>query len=130
MKFINNWATTLTADLAALDDVLPIPPDAANKLDLSGVYWLTLADAEQSKWEIVEVSAGLAIQRGKDGAAPQDWPAGTAVYATVTAGHLTNILNRLAALEAGGGGTPAGGALADDSGSTLTDENSNTLIGG
>lgn len=127
MKFINNWTTTLTADLSALGDTLPISSEASNRLDLSGVYWLTITDTENTRWEIVEVSAGLSIERGIDGTLAQDWQAGATVYCTVTAGQLESILSRLDALEQNGGGE-IGEGLTDESGNTLTDQNGNILI--
>ncbi len=135
MKYINNWSALLTSPLSPGDTVLPIPPEAAARLDLSGVYWLTLTDSanplEQTQWEIVEVSAGLAIARGKDGTTAQDWPAETLIYCALTAGQLTALQNRIEDLEAGGGGEPVTeGALVDETGDTLVDENSNILVGG
>lgn len=133
MKYINNWITQITEPLGASDLVLTIPPTAASRLDLTGVYWLTLTDnpnpLEQTKWEVVEVSSGLAIQRGMDGTTAQNWPAETLIYCALTAGQLEALHSRVEALEAGGGGT-ADGALTDESGNLLTDENSNILIGG
>lgn len=135
MKYINNWITQLTAPLSAGATVLPISPVAAARLDLSGTnhYWLTLTNSanplEQTQWEIVEVSAGLSLVRGRDGTAAQSWPADTLIYCALTAGQLTDLQARIAALEAGGGGGSTDGALTDGSGNALTDENSNILIG-
>ncbi|MDY0207481.1 MAG: hypothetical protein RBR82_12790 [Pseudomonas sp.] len=134
MKYINNWVTQLTAPLSGSATVLPISPLAASRLDLTGSYWLTLTNSanplEQTQWEIVEVSAGLAIARGKDGTTAQDWPAETLIYCTLTAGQLTALQNRIEVLEAGGGGDPVtDGALVDETGDTLVDENSNILVG-
>lgn len=136
MNYINNWITKLSAPLGAGDTVLPIPPDAAARLTLTdgGKYWLTLANSlnplEQTVVEIVEVSEGLALVRGRDGTSAQSWPADTLVYCALTAGQLTDLQTRIAALEAGGGGDPVvSGALTDQLGNTLTDENSNILTG-
>ena len=132
MNYINNWVTRITAPLAAAAATLPIPPSAASRLDLTGVYWLTLTDSanplEQTQWEIVEVSAGLSLVRGRDGTVAQSWPADTLIYCALTAGQLTDLQARIAALEAGGGGS-TDGALTDESGNTLTDENGNLLTG-
>lgn len=136
MKYINNWITQITAPLSAGANVLPISPVAAAKLDLSGdgKYWLTLTNSvnplEQTQWEIVEVSAGLSLVRGRDGTAAQSWPADTLIYCALTAGQLTDLQARITALEADGGGDPVvSGALTDQLGNTLTDENSNILTG-
>ncbi|MDY0250699.1 MAG: hypothetical protein RBR45_11700 [Pseudomonas sp.] len=134
MKYINNWITQLTAPLPADATVLPISPVAAARLDLSGTnhYWLTLTNSanplEQTQWEIVEVSAGLAIARGKDGTTAQGWPAETLIYCALTAGQLTALQSRIEALE-GGGGPVVDGALTDGAGNALTDKNSNILTG-
>lgn len=134
MNYINNWITQITAPLSAGATVLPISPIAASRLDLTngGKYWLTLTNSanplEQTQWEIVEVSAGLSLVRGRDGTAVQNWPADTLIYCALTAGQLTDLQARIAALEAGGGGS-TDGALTDESGNTLTDENSNFLVG-
>ena len=136
MNYINNWITQLTAPLSAGATVLPISPIAASRLDLTngGKYWLTLTNSanplEQTQWEIVEVSAGLSLVRGRDGTTAQSWPADTLIYCALTAGQLTDLQDRITALEAGGGGDPVvSGALTDQLGNTLTDENSNILVG-
>lgn len=132
MNYINNWITKLSAPLGAGDTVLPIPPDAAARLTLTdgGKYWLTLANSlnplEQTQWEIVEVSAGLSLVRGRDGTSAHSWSADTLVYCALTAGQLTDLQARITALETGGS---TDGALTDQLGNTLTDENSNILIG-
>ena len=135
MNYINNWITQITAPLSAGATVLQIPPIAASRLDLTngGKYWLTLTNSanplEQTQWEIVEVSAGLSLVRGRDGTTDQSWPADTLIYCALTAGQLTDLQARIAALEAGRGGN-TDGALTDQLGNTLTDENSNILTGG
>ena len=132
MNYINNWITQLTAPLAAGATVLPISPIAASRLDLTngGKYWLTLTNSanplEQTQWEIVEVSADLSLVRGRDGTTDQSWPDDTLIYCALTAGQLTDLQNRIAALEAGGS---TDGALTDELGNALTDENSNILVG-
>lgn len=120
MNYINNWVTRLTAPLAAGDTVLQIPSVTAAQLDLSGVYWLTLTDSanplEQTRHEVVEVSAGLVIQRGMDGTPAQAWPVDTLIYCAITAGQLVALQSRINALESGGTGSAglpfsSGGAL-------------------
>lgn len=132
MNYINNWITQITAPLPAGATVLPISPIAASRLDLTngGKYWLTLTNSsnplEQTQWEIVEVSAGLSLVRGRDGTTAQSWPDGTLIYCALTAGQLTDLQTRITALEAGGG--TVDGALTDGT-NVLTDENSNILVG-
>ena len=135
MNYINNWITQITAPLPAGATVLQIPPIAASRLDLTngGKYWLTLTNSanplEQTQWEIVEVSADLSLVRGRDGTTDQSWPDDTLIYCALTAGQLTDLQARIAALEAGGGGGVVDGALTDELGNALTDENSNILTG-
>ncbi len=132
MNYINNWITTLTAPLSDTDTVLPIDPVSASRLDLAGAYRLTLVNSlnplEQTQIEIVDVSAGLALSRGKEGTVAQSWPADTLIYCALTAGQLTDLQDRITALEAGGGGS-TDGALTDELGNALTDENGNFLTG-
>lgn len=134
MNYINNWITQLTAPLAASATLLPISPPAASRLDLSGSYLLTLVNSmnplEQTLWEIVEVSEGLQLKRGREGTAPQSWPADTVIYCALTAGQLTSLQERIAELEKGGGGGDIpDGALTDALGNALTDANQNILTG-
>ncbi|MFG8999882.1 hypothetical protein ACEPW2_08925 [Pseudomonas aeruginosa] len=128
--WINNWKTTLSAGLAPGATSLTVPDAAAALLPLSGGSWvlLTLADAAGAQQEIVKatVRAGgvLTIERRQEGTTDGTWPAGTAIYAAVTAGDLMALQARIAALE---GGTPDG-ALVDASGSALVDGAGNNLI--
>lgn len=134
MNYINNWITQLTAPLAASETLLPISPSAASRLDLTGSYLLTLVNSmnplEQTLWEIVKVSEGLVLERGLEGTAPESWPADTVIYCALTAGQFTALQEKIAALEAGGGGGDIpSGALSDQAGNVLTDENLNILTG-
>ncbi|MBN0308505.1 hypothetical protein JTL37_35055, partial [Pseudomonas aeruginosa] len=85
-------------------------------------------DDAGAQHEIVKVTARagcvLTIERRQEGTTDGNWPAGTAIYAAVTAGDLMALQARIAALE---GGTPEG-ALVDASGSTLVDVAGNNLI--
>lgn len=87
-SFINNWSRPIElaelADTAALD--LP-----------DGTYRLTVSDAvgtSASRWEVLDavVAGGAgALQRGLEGTLRQDWPAGSVIYASVTAGLLSTV---------------------------------------
>ncbi|EMD2322398.1 hypothetical protein [Pseudomonas aeruginosa] len=128
--WINNWKTTLSAGLSPGELSLTVPDAAAALLPLSGGSWvlLTLADEAGAQHEIVKATARaggvLTIERAQEGTAERNWPAGTAIYAAVTAGDLMALQARIAALE---GGTPEG-ALVDASGSVLVDGAGNNLI--
>lgn len=130
MNFINNWVTQLTAPLSAASTVLPIPPSAAARLDLTGVYYLTLVNSlnplEQTLWEIIEVSAGLQLKRGQDGTSAKSWPSETVIYCALTAGQLKSLQDRIVALESAS--SEVDGALTDGSGNTLTDDSNNILV--
>lgn len=96
MNFINNWMqpVTLAAGVTAL------------ALDLAdGEYRLSIADSATAptRWEIVGASVvgGEAdLARGLEGTVAQDWPAGSVIYASITAGMLGELYQRLASLEA------------------------------
>lgn len=95
----------------------------------NGIYRLTLAESPNAstRWEIVQavVASGMAtLSRGLEGTEDQAWPDGSQIYCALTAGLLTDLFARLAALE---GGTAPDGALTDASGNTLTDAAGNTL---
>ena len=142
MAFINNWASRLKSSLpAGTGQSLPVPPDDKSRL-ASGVYLLTLSDKGQQV-EIIEYDGtrDAITARGLEGTQERSWPADAVIYAAVTAGQLTGILSAIGKLEGsvtslqqkideccqGGGST--GGALTDQLGNTLTDENSNILTG-
>jgi len=118
MNFINNWRQPVALALGATQLALDLP---------DGQYRLTLADAADTRWEIVdaEVVGGQAtLTRAREGTPEQGWPDGSQIYCALTAGLLTDLFARLAALE---GGTAPDGALTDASGNTLTDAAGNTL---
>ncbi|TLX65063.1 hypothetical protein DN820_01750 [Stutzerimonas nosocomialis] len=120
MNIVNNWSRAITLAAGATALALDLP---------DGEYRLTLSDG--SRWEIVgaTVTEGQAqLTRGLEGTDEQDWPEGSTIYCSITAGQLQDIFARLSALE-GGGQTPAG-ALTDESGNTLTDAAGNTLTTG
>lgn len=93
MNFINNWSALvqLAAGVTALELDLP-----------DGAFLLTLTDsqAEPTRWEIVEaqvVGGAATLVRGREGTLDQDWPAGSVIYLSVTAGWLSSVEQRLAA---------------------------------
>lgn len=97
MRFINNWITQLDAELPVGGTSLPIPSAALDRLDLSdtGYYLLTIVPSmdplEQQNAEVVRIYAGPdgpQIERGVEQTVEQQWPAGSYVFAGVTAGVL------------------------------------------
>jgi len=120
MNYVNNWLRAIALEQGATSCPLDLP---------DGEYRLTLADAAAgaTRWEIVdaEVVGGQAtLTRAREGTPEQGWPDGSQIYCALTAGLLTDLFARLAALE---GGTAPDGALTDASGNTLTDAAGNTL---
>ncbi|HHX3877922.1 TPA: hypothetical protein ACU9ZY_005423, partial [Pseudomonas aeruginosa] len=92
--WINNWKTTLSAGLAPGATSLTVPDAAAALLPLSGGSWvlLTLVDDAGAQHEIVKATARagvvVTIERAQEATADGNWPAGSAIYAAVTAGDL------------------------------------------
>ena len=97
LSFINDFQATIAGDLSDSDIELPLSPADISRLDFSGgqEYLLTLADSidirERSRVEIVRVSAGLQLQRGREGTEAQSWPEGSLIMCSITAGGLAEI---------------------------------------
>ncbi|MDV7963458.1 hypothetical protein R4K95_01415 [Pseudomonas aeruginosa] len=128
--WINNWKTTLSVGLSPGALSLTVPDAAAALLPLSGGSWvlLTLTDDAGAQHEIVKATARaggvVTIDRAQEGTSDGNWPAGTAIYAAVTAGDLMTLQARIQALESGA----SGGTLVDETGATLVDDAGNNLI--
>lgn len=120
MHFINNWKQPITLATGQTECALGLP---------DGRYRLTVADSPgiATRWEYIdaEVMAGQGdLVRGLEGSADQDWPAGSVIYLSVTAGVLASLFEQLAALQTRvaaleGGGIP-NNALTDANGNLLT----------
>ncbi|MCZ9677400.1 hypothetical protein, partial [Pseudomonas aeruginosa] len=99
-------------------------------LPLSDGSWvlLTLADDAGAQHEIVKATARaggvVTIERAQEGTTGGNWPAGTAIYAAVTAGDLMMLQARIQALES----DPSEGTLVDEAGATLVDAAGNNLM--
>ncbi|TLX54860.1 hypothetical protein DN824_20470 [Stutzerimonas nosocomialis] len=90
MNFVNNWSRDITLAAGATALALDLP---------DGEYRLTISDG--SRWEIVgaTVTEGQAqLTRGLEGTDEQDWPDGSLIYCSITAGLLEQFA------EGGGGG--------------------------
>jgi len=105
--FINNWSTTLTADAAAVDTALQVPPALAAELGAIGAddhALLTLAEADatglETAWEVVRVTgvdAGLGVvtvTRAQEGTAARFWAIGSPISARLTQGSLDALRAR------------------------------------
>lgn len=96
-RFLNNWATTLAAQLAVGGESMELPSDAAAALGViapGDYYLLTLTGTDslgtETSWEIVRVTgvsgSTVAITRAQEGTAEHIWPSGTAISMRFTAG--------------------------------------------
>lgn len=105
--FINNWSAQLTQALGgtANDNLISIDAAALALLDQSLEYHLTITNAARTAYEIVHVLAypngQLGAIRGQDGTTPRAWPAGSTIYAAVTAGQLAAMAAQKGIRESG-----------------------------
>ena len=95
MNFVNNYAEQVA---------LPVGVTSL-ELDLfNGHYRLTISDgrgAQATRYEHLDVvmQGGIAtLQRGQEGSDEQDWPDGSWIYCSVTAGVLTGLQQQIAEL--------------------------------
>lgn len=108
-RYVNNWAYELNDVLPAASTTLPIVAGALDRitLDEGDTLDLTIAAGFDPLSEEAEV---ITLTGQPDGTllvtrdAPQDWAAGSVVFASLPAGHLNEIQFRLAQLEQGSGG--------------------------
>lgn len=97
MNFINNYAQQVQLAAGAQALALELP---------NGTYRLTLSDARgqaATKWEHVDalVTGGAAqLVRGLEGSIAQDWPAGSWIYCSLTAGVVGQLFAQLDAQSA------------------------------
>lgn len=103
--FSNNATTTLAVALGMSDTLVTVATGDGAKFQAptGGDYELiTFHDKNYTKWEVVKCTARtgdvLTVTRGEEGT-QQTWNLGEFVSANITAGTLSSILSRLAALE-------------------------------
>lgn len=149
MRYLNNWITQLTADLAPDVTTLPVDPPYLRLLG-DAQYLLTLVNStnptEQTAWEIIKVSISngtVTVERGQEQTIAQYWMAGSTIYCGFTAGgmnqlfghvealtvQIESLLLRVARLESGVLPSNPDGGLTDHLNNSLVDDQSNTLIG-
>lgn len=138
MNYVNNWLRDITLEQGATSCPLDLP---------DGAYRLTLADAASgaTRWEIVDavvVAGSATLTRAVEGTTAQNWPAGSVIYCSLTAGQLNALMLRVAQLETSlqlltdrvadleEGGTIPNGALTDPAGLALVDADNNYLTTG
>jgi hypothetical protein len=96
MNFINNYAVPVQLAEGATTLAVPGLPD--------GYYTLTLSDARgaaATRWEYLGawVAAGTAsLLRGAEGSEDQDWPAGSWLYCSITAGVMADLYSQIQSL--------------------------------
>lgn len=104
MKFVNNWRQQMALAQGAASAQLDLP---------DGEYVLVMSDAagaSATRWEYLRavVVGGVGtLQRGQEGSEAQEWPAGSWVSCSLTAGTVqalfdavTELYGRVSALEA------------------------------
>jgi len=97
MQFINNWQRTIALSAGQTVAELELP---------DGQYRLTVSDAlgaAATAWEYVTatVAGGVAdLLRGEEGSMAREWPAGSVIYCSLTAGVLISLSSQIAALQA------------------------------
>lgn len=95
MNFINNWRQQLALAQSAASVELELP---------DGEYLLTLSDglgAAATRWEYIRAtlaSGTAALQRGDEGSTAQDWPAGSWISCSITAGTMSALFSEMASL--------------------------------
>lgn len=102
LQWINNWATALSGAVTSADTALGVDPVRAGQLSAFAGghhYTATLigydASGAETSWEVVKITAAaggvLTVERGQEGTAAADWPAGSRVEMRLTAGALNAI---------------------------------------
>ncbi|GEM_PF-1096051 len=92
MNFINNYAAQVALASGVTELALALP---------NGTYRLTLSDArgaDATRFEYLDaaVVSGIAtLTRGREGSADQDWPDGSWIYYSITAGVLDQVFATL-----------------------------------
>ncbi len=139
---INNWLYKLDAVLTVGAATLPIPVAGLERLALSSgvTYDLTITSAlakpDGSDFEVIRVTGmaeGYSVERGREGTVEREWPAGSLILCSLTAGAWNALLYRLGTLQARlealeGHGSPA--RLVDGAGNSLISQTGDALTPG
>lgn len=115
-RYINNWITQLVEPLPAGWDSLPVPQDRLNQLmslKPGEEFRITVTQSAnplaQSAFEVLSVTktgdGRLVLARGQEGTDDRIWPAGSVVFAGVTAGMLQSIVSALSSVATATGET-------------------------
>jgi len=103
--YSNNAVTALSAAITVSATTLTVANGAVLPALTAGDYFLVTliglnVNGAEAKWEIVKVIARssntLTVVRGQEGTTAQAWPNGTLVEARLTAGTLSNLVERVA----------------------------------
>lgn len=117
-RYINNWITQLVEPLPAGWDSLPVPQDRLNQLmglKPGEEFRITVTQSAnplaQAAFEVLSVTktsdGRLVLARGQEGTDDRIWPAGSVVFAGVTAGMLQAIVSALSSAATATGETLA-----------------------
>jgi hypothetical protein len=112
-RFVNNWRTTLAAELLPAGEELTVPEAWGALLALSaGDYYDLTLDPLGDNPEIVRVTANVAgvltaDSRGREGTPVSGWPAGTEIACTITAAFVQAIQSSNAGDVSEGDGAPS-----------------------
>lgn len=96
MNYINNWIGNTTAAMAPGSTTLPVASALLARLGLDSgkEYLLTLTDTldplKAAAYEVVKVTKD-GVTRAQEGTAANAWPAGSIIFAGVTAGMLASL---------------------------------------
>lgn len=85
MNYVNNWLRPITLGAVDTSAALDLP---------DGSYRLCISDASGDLFEVVDaavVSGTATLTRGLEGTTAQEWPAGSSIYCSVTAGILAGF---------------------------------------
>lgn len=137
LKFINNFATTLSQPIAMGHAAVLIPPAAAARLsplldnsNFSHQLILTLDDGANIEIIVIDEAyasdGSLFAYRGCEGTTERDWPGGTPIIARLTARALAALPALSVAMQL----TDESGVLQDASGAILTNPDLPTFFGG
>ncbi|WP_298187836.1 hypothetical protein [uncultured Pseudomonas sp.] len=113
MNYVNNWLRPITLGAADTSAALDLP---------DGSYRLCISDASGALFEVVDavaVSGTATLTRGLEGTTAQEWPAGSSIYCSVTAGMLAGFGG---SEPLRGNGSPAGVVLAPAGAHYIDDE--------
>lgn len=132
-QFVNNWASTLSAQALAADLQMVVASADAARIAAASVedfYRATIEDDAGTLREIVRITAAnagtgeITVERAQEGTVARDWPAGTLMEIRVTAQTLADLQQS----SAPPGSTFDPDTIVTNGDSVLVDSNGNVLV--